>query len=180
MATLARTNIDPRLKFKYDYFSPYMRATIVTDPSDPTKRYPLWMNLGKDSDYSTLSPFQLDGYVGSGAKAKTNISSLAFLSSLTIELQLDAIPRISASLTPPYLDAREFIDSALMDWGSSNLEVQIGYVGSKDGTYLSPPFIGRLDKPDVTFGTDVTIGLTAQGIGGYFAATTGAAAVGPP
>jgi hypothetical protein len=167
-------NITPTLVQRYDYFSPFMRASIITDPSNPdATRVPLWMNLGADSDYTKLKPVQLDGYSGSGA-SKKNLSSLAFLSSVNIELGLSAIPKITASLTPPYLDAREFLDSALMNWGSSELEVQIGYIGSKDGTYLSPLYRGRLDKPDITFGTDVTIGLTAQGVGGFFLRTTGA------
>jgi hypothetical protein len=162
------------IRQRYDFCAPWVRAAIRTDDNV----YPLWMPFTDSSSYGSaeIKPQKLNGYSGNDGKVpeSENISSLAFLTQATIDLELSAIPKISVSLTPPFLDARKFIDSSIMDWSRSSLEVQLGYVGSKDGTILSPVFVGRLMKPDVSFGTDITIGLTAQGTGGYFMAATGA------
>lgn len=142
----------------YDFYNPFMAAAIVDKTGT---KYPLWINKGTatDAQYNIQS-----GTLGT-------LKALCFLSELQIELQLGDIPRITATLTPPYEDAIRLMDSELVEFGNSRLEVMFGYAsGTATGqAVLSPIFEGLLIKPDITIGIDSTFVLHAQGTGGYAA-----------
>lgn len=135
----------------YDFYSPFMSGAIV-HPS--WGRYPLWVDVGKaDAENVGLST-----------------ASLGYLTELTVEIQLAFLPKITAVLSPPFKEARELIDSKLLVWGRSILEVQLGYSGgTPKGPVLSPVFSGLIQRPDISFGSDAGISLTAWGIGGFTA-----------
>lgn len=144
---------------KYDFYNPFVRASIVAVASDGKRTvYPLWVNNsaadGKTTDDSENSPLR----------------ALAFVSEVSVELQLALLPKITVTLTPPYEDAIKFLDSELMEWGTSVIEVEFGYLSTDtNNTLLSPTFSGVMLKPEVSLGQDVTITLTAQGLSGLSA-----------
>lgn len=139
----------------YDFYNPFMAAAIVDKNGE---RFPLWTNKGGN-------PFNIAS-AGMGP-----LRALAFLSEIQIELQLGDIPRITATLTPPYEDAIRLMDSELVEFGNARLEVMFGYAsGTSTGeAVLSPIFEGLLIKPDISIGIDSTFILHAQGTGGYAA-----------
>lgn len=128
------------LQLGYDFSSPFLAATIVTESG---VRIPLW------------TPSQA---LGSDGEARP------FLAELTVKFTLANIPIITARLTPPYEDALKFLDSELVEWGTSKLEVQFGYATGSAGAVLSPVFSGLLLKPEVQLGADISITLNAQGL----------------
>jgi hypothetical protein len=126
------------LELDYDFYAPFMSATILTEHQE---RLPLWM---------TNDPRGM---------------SRAWLAELTVRFTLANIPIITAKLTPPYQDAITFLNSSLIEWGTSKLEVQFGYTaGSPSRAVLSPVFTGILLKPDIRLGESIEIVLNAQGI----------------
>lgn len=137
-------------RLTYDFRAPYMSAVIVTPGG---VRVPLWTEL-------QLSAAQRDSI-------NLGVSSLPYLSELEITLPLGDVPTIRAQLTPPFLDARAFLNSSVIEWGLSTIEVQFGYSGGNGQAVLSPIFAGILLKPDVSLGQDASITLNAQGSGGF-------------
>lgn len=138
----------------YDFSNPFVSAVIVTKDG----RFPLWTN----------NPQNLISEKGGNA---TSTRALSFLTDITVEIQLAFLPKITATLTPPYRDAINFLDSPLMNWGTSQLEVTFGYISrTTSNVILAGPFTGVLLKPEVTLGQDVSIVLSAQGMGGLSAA----------
>lgn len=146
---------------RLDYRNPFLSATIVTPDGE---RYPMWLR--------TPASAQASARLG-----KTN--SLAFVTEVSVELQLAYLPIIKATITPPYRNAIDFLNSRLIEWGQSILEVQFGYVVQQardpndpsrpaGRAILSPVYSGVLLKPDVTLG-ESTIVLNAQGVGGFAA-----------
>lgn len=136
----------------HSFSTPFFSTAIITNPDDREgTRHPLWT-----LDESTSPILAL----GSGAFA------LAFLAEISITLNLGYIPRITATLTPPLDLARQFIESDLVEWTKSILTVRYGYTGDNGWAVQSPEFEGLILKPEVTLGTDVSVTLTAQGVGG--------------
>lgn len=152
----------------YDFYSPFMSAWIVTNPEDPEgSRFPLWVEGVNPDRRGSLVPRTPDGSEGDTSYIE-ELGSLAFCSEISVELQLAYVPRITATLTPPFREGLAFLNSALIEWGNSTLEVQFGYTGgTPDGIVLSPVFSGTLLKPEVTIGEDISITLNAQGIGAF-------------
>ena len=150
----------------YDFSNPFMRATLIKGG----QRYPLW--LGDDPS----NPVRLTGFAdldNNGVADDINLPSLAYTTSVTVDLGLGYVPRISVTLSPPFLEARKFLESTLIEWTETELEVIFGYLSGMDGgPTLSPPYTGLVMKPDVSLGSDITISLTAQGTGGYRLAST--------
>jgi hypothetical protein len=138
-----------------DYRNPFMAATIVTVEGD---RFPLWLK--------TSAAAQAAARLG-------GTFSLPFVTELSVELQLAYLPIIKLTLTPPYRNAIDFLNSRLIEWGQSTLEVQFGYVQQQSSgsgrAVLSPVYSGILLKPEVQQGQDTTIVLNAQGVGGFAA-----------
>jgi len=138
---------------RFDFSNPFISAAIVYK----NDRFPLWMRLPKERLAN----------LGHGLR---NTRALAFVQEISIEIQLAHLPIIQVQLTPPYRDAINFLDSELMEWGNSVLEVQFGYISNTSGTaVLSAVYSGILLKPEVSLGSDVTITLNAQGVGGFSA-----------
>lgn len=135
-----------------DFFSPFMAATIVT--RDGT-RWPMW-TTGPNGASLNVPRVQGDP-----------LHALSFLSELTVELQLGMIPKITATLTPPYRDAIALLETDLVEFGNSLIEVILGYTGrTADGSAaLSPTFTGITLRPDVTIGTDTSITFHGLGVG---------------
>ena len=140
-----------------DYRNPFLSAAIVT--TDGT-RFPLWMK----TDPAARTAARLQG-----------TQSLAFVQELSVEIQLAYLPIIKCTLAPPYGDALNFLNSRLIEWGQSQLEVQFGYIQQgppndpAGRVVLSDLYSGILLKPEVQLGQDVVITLNAQGVGGFAA-----------
>lgn len=134
-----------------------MNAAIITDPENREKtRYPLWTLADKNGDVGKVD-----------WDRKVIALSFAYLSEITVKLNLAYCPTMTAVLTPPFQDARDFIDSPLIEWTTSLLEVQFGYSGGPS-VVVSPKFEGLLLKPEVNLsGVEASITLNAQGIGGF-------------
>ena len=146
----------------YDFYSPFVSATIITRKGD---RVPLRTNV-------------FDGKVTSAGnkikdiKEMLGLVSLPFLENLRVDLDLSMLPTITATLTPPFNDARNFIDSILMEFGQSELEVIFGYSsGTPDGPVLSTPLTALIMPPSVQLGHDVIITIRAIGTAGHSMAT---------
>jgi hypothetical protein len=139
----------------YDYFNQFLAAAIVTDDNT---RYPLWTR-GADGTQFAIPTNQDIG----------DLKALCFLTEVTIENNLGYIPRITATLNPPYEDAIRLLDSTLVEFGSNRLEVQFGYArsGSSGMPLLSPVYQGLMLKPDIAIGAETTIVLNAQGVAAF-------------
>lgn len=140
---------------KFDFYSPFFRAAIITDPKDRTNsRWPLW-TFGTPEQTKQMS----------SKKTANGLNALAYVTDISVNLQLAYIPKITASLSPPIIDARKFIESPLVEWTSSLLTVQFGYTNGPNYTVLSPEFEGMIQQPEVSFGADASITLNAVGSG---------------
>ena len=141
----------------YDYRSPFMRASIIRPDG---QIYPLWTDIG-------LTPLQKESL-------GLQLNSLAFLQELTVELQPAYLPIMKARLVFPYREGIIFLNSKLVEWGYSTLEVIFGYVGgSPSQKILSAPYRGTLLQPEIeTSAQQITVTLNAQGVGGFAAAGT--------
>lgn len=145
------------MTISYDFHSPFMAAAIITADGD---RVPLWSNNGPGG--------QLQG--SPATVLASGLESLPWLQQLDVTLQLAYLPVIRATLTPPYTEGIKFLNSELIEWGVSRLEVQMGYAaGAIPSGIMTPVFTGLLLKPDVTIGQDIQIVLNAQGVGGFSA-----------
>ena len=145
------------MAFAYDFYTPFFSCAII-DPDG--NRFPLW------TDLTNLSTTTLD-------KVGLSIRSLPFVTELSVELNLNYLPEINASLEPPYRDAMAFLDSSVVEWSESVFECQFGYIGGADEkTVLSPIFDGILLKPEIQMGSDIKINLVAKGSSAYSSAYT--------
>lgn len=139
----------------YDFSSPFMSAAIFT--TDGT-RIALASNNSGGPNFALAS------------KTNDALASFPYVSEISVELNLSYMAKIRVVLSPPYSDAIAFLDSPLIEWGSSIIEVQFGYTGgaSPQGV-LTPIFSGVMLKPDIVLGAESTIILNAQGIGAFSA-----------
>ena len=101
----------------------------------------------------------------------TGLRSIPYLSEISVRLQLDSIPQITAVLTPPYHEAIALLDSPILDWGGlSELECQFGYLGPQGLQVAnSPTYKGIILKPEYELGVETVLTVKAQGVGGYHA-----------
>jgi hypothetical protein len=139
----------------HDFYNPFVAAAIITENGD---RVPLWTNaLDPEADF-TLHNLAM--------KAQ-EIESMPWLAEVSVELQLAYLPIMRAVLTPPYREAIKLIDSDIIAWTKSILEVQFGYVtGDSRPAQLSKIHKGVIFKPDIRMGRTYSITLPAQGVGG--------------
>ena len=80
---------------------------------------------------------------------------------------------ITAVLTPPLSEGRKLINSKLIEWAQSTLEVQFGYAPKTTGmATLSDIYTALIMPPQVSFGADMQIVLTARGIGDFSGETS--------
>lgn len=96
---------------------------------------------------------------------------LAYVQDISIQVGLSLNSKVTLTLTPPLDIGLELIHSPLLSWGSSRLEVQIGYstggpLGlSQTGNDLTlQAFGGIVTRPDVKIGQDTTITINALGV----------------
>lgn len=163
----------------YDFSSPFFSAWIVTQPGTPSeKRYALWTN-GDQSDPNSIEPYELTGLTATGDETSLTLSSLAYLSSMTVSMSLGKIPQIEITMTPPLDEARKIVDSTIIEYAVSAIEVEFGYSTGLDGRVVSPRFQGIMQPPNVSFGTDVSITLKGQGTAGYYLGATSSAKTSP-
>jgi len=138
----------------YDFYNPFMTVVIVT--ADGT-RWPLWTNIDQQVAAATYAKAGLDG-----------LTALCFVSEVTVALSLSGLATIKVVLTPPFEEGRKLLDSSVLEWPFSTLEVQLGYVdGPSPGV-----FTGMMQQPEFQMGTDISITLTAMGEGGFNAAVS--------
>lgn len=138
-----------------DFRGPVMSVCIVTNPaSEKPRRIPLWVQKPEDRAYAKDMPFVTEVRVG---------------------LNIGYLPTISVSLSPTFDQAIAFLNSPLIEWGQSALEVQFGYANGPQGPVLSPIFSGIMLKPEVSIDQEISISLKAQGLGGLSAARQGGA-----
>jgi hypothetical protein len=96
------------------------------------------------------------------------LANLAYVSEVQIEVGMARNSRVSVTMTPPFEDALEIINSPLVQWGIGQLEVVIGYTTPLNGNNAALRTLtygGLLQKPDVRIGSDITITLNALGVG---------------
>jgi len=151
----------------YDYRQPFYRATIVRPDGI---RIPLWTKLDLTEDERQSIGFYY-------------IRSLSYVKEVSINLQLAYLPIMKVSMSFPYREGIEFLNSKAIEWGYSELEIVFGYTGgSPDGlslagigsaTILSPTYKGVLLQPSIDISpAEVNITLNAQGVGGFSANNT--------
>jgi hypothetical protein len=157
---------------KTDFSSPFMEATIIKNPGANEKRFSLSVNSNQ-ANPSDLLAASLTGTTG-GPKADDPLftSTRSYLSSVTISMDLGGVPTIDVVLTPTLEDARKIIDSTLLEYPITAIEVVVGYSTGEQGATKTPPFQGILQPPEVNFGTDVTLTLKGVGTAGYYLAAT--------
>ena len=158
---------------KTDFSSPFMQAAIIKNPGQPTEqRFSLSVNSNQ-ANPSDLLAASLTGTTG-GPKADDPLftSTRSYLSSVTISMDLGGVPTIDVVLTPTLEDARKIIDSTLLEYPITAIEVTVGYSTGEQGATKTPPFQGILQPPEVNFGTDVTLTLKGVGTAGYYLAAT--------
>ena len=165
-----KVQVPPSRLGSYDFYSPFMAASIVT--RDGT-RYPLLPSA--ETPPVSSQAVKLTGLSATGGESQ-EIEFLPYLTSMNVTLNQGYVAQISATLNPPYLEGRKLLDSSVVEYGASHLEVQFGYSagrGNSSMIAISPTFKGLITKPDISFGTDITIQFNAQGTGGYTLGTTG-------
>lgn len=148
----------------YDFYGPFVSAVIITDGG---VRYPLWT----DAD----EPFNPQDFISEQVASQGGLDedeytprALAYLQGITVETDLGLIPRITATLTPPLEDARRLLNSRVIEWTKSILQVQYGYTTGSERAILSPVYEGLILEPQVSnSGDNASITLTAQGTGGF-------------
>jgi hypothetical protein len=131
-----------------DFRSPFFAVAIR---SASGKILPLWRLSEDDPEVTKQFP---------------NTRGFAWVAQVSVENNLGDVPILSAQLTPPFREGLEFLDSEFIEFGNSELQIQIGYNDPK----VSPQvFTGLLLEPAVSIGTDIQITLNAHGIGGFAA-----------
>jgi len=146
-----------------DFYSPFMSAVIVN--GEDGARYPLW------TDLEGISGFQA-GLAGSvsGRQAVDSDEytprALAYVTDITVELDLGLIPRITVQLSPPLEEAQRILNSRVIEWAQSTIEVELGYTSGGE-VVLGGPFVGLIQQPQVTLGAQASITIEAQGVGGF-------------
>lgn len=145
-----------------DYFNPVMAARIITRDGE---QYPLWTG-GTAQNIGFNVKTHLQGLSG-------DLNALAFLTELTVEMNLGQIPKITAVLGPPLTDTIKLIDTDLLEIGSNRLQVMLGYASGGDGKPVIQQFEGMLSElPHVSIGAACSVSIVAQGFNGAMASTT--------
>jgi len=141
-----------------DFFGVYIAAKIVTiKPVGGQTEFDLWTSSTKNPLPPSLAA----------------LSNLGYVAEVQIEVGMAQNSRISLTLTPPFEDALEFINSPIIQWGVGRLHVKIGYT-TGSGETISQEFEGLLQKPNVHIGSDITITLDALGVGYSLSTAAGA------
>ena len=144
----------------HDFSNPIMAAAIVK-PDDT--RYPLW--VAPRGSAADIYESELPGV------------TMLTITDLIVELGLNYIPKISATISLPFDDLIALLQATAggkgISWLQDNIECQFGYVDSNGKATLSPPFVAFLDKPEVNIGEEATVGLTGIGTAGWSSSRQG-------
>jgi len=144
----------------YDFSGPFVSAAIISDPKDESSRFPLWMfNTPKSQSFITSGRAELNG-----------LKALAYLTDVSVKNHLGEVPTITAVLSPPFEAARLLLESNIILYGKSILQVSLGYTSGTPSGAVLQTFEGVILKPDITIGMDTTVTINAQGAGGLFTA----------
>ena len=135
-----------------DFRNPFFSCRIITENGTT---YPLWAKNPASRSAPSLS--------SAGLKVA---KAFPYVTEITVEMQLAYLPVIKVSLAPPYREGIDFLNSKLVEWGQSILEVEYGYIQNRT-PIMSAPLSGVLLKPDIQLGPDLSITLNAQGVGGF-------------
>lgn len=140
-------------KNEFDFFGTFISARIKTykDANSIDRDYDLW-----------LDPIPV-GQPGAEFD-KTIPSVLSYVQDVTVEIDLSLNSKVSITLTPPFDEGIQLINSPIVQWGLGQLFVTIGY-STGSGQIRTFDFGGLMQKPDVKIGTDVAITLIARGVG---------------
>lgn len=145
-----------------DFSSPFVTGAIVTKDG---QRFPFWTQGSSGGDGArTINSISSSGEV----TLAPELNSLAWIQEVNVDLQLAHLPQIQIQLAPPFREGIRFLNSELIEYGVSTLEVQLGYSGGSPGTSkLTPPLTGVITQPEVAIGDDVLITLNAYGVAGW-------------
>lgn len=135
-----------------DFFGCYIAARIKTfNPIGGQTEFELW----NPATAGRLPP-QLAA-----------LNNLSYVSEVQVEVMMARNSRVSLTMTPPYDDGLEIINSPLIQWGVGSLQLQVGYTTGDGSVGAMRSFVygGLLQKPDVSIGSDITITLNALGVG---------------
>ena len=131
-----------------DFFGVEISGRIVI-PSRTGIRtsYDLWM--GNDSD--SLLP--------------EGLRDLSYVQDVAVQVGLGLNSKVTLNMNLPVDVGRELVHSPLLSWGASELKVQVGYSTGDQDQKLSVEYGGLVMKPEVRFGTSITVTLSALGVG---------------
>jgi hypothetical protein len=151
----------PRDFGSYDFYNPFMSAVIIHPEHG---RLPIWINEGGKVAAGSVSAM-LDA--SSYSPEIDTLTDIPYLAELTVENQLGNVPIITAVITPPYREGLMILDSKGIEWGLSQLECQLGYVGGAGPSSISPIYRGIMTKPQIEIGTETRIAFEAKGVGNW-------------
>jgi hypothetical protein len=143
----------------FDFYSPFMRAVITA--ADGT-RFPLWTDLNENTDFGANDIREQ----ASLARDEYTPHALSYVTEISVELDLGMIPKIEVTLNPPLEEARRLLNSRVLEWTTSTIEVEFGYTSGGE-PIIAGPFSGIILQPQVTLGTSASITITAQGTAGF-------------
>lgn len=135
----------------YDFYSPWFGAAIVNSDGS---RFPLWSNAWGGA---SVRP----------SDVPEDVPALSYVTDASLEITLGEVPTMSVTLNPPFREGIAFLDSELIEWGASTLELQFGYTGGQ--SIRSPVYSGIMLQPAISIGAEITITLNAHGTGGFSA-----------
>ena len=143
----------------FDFFNPFMAAKIITGDG---VEYPLWSGGAADQVGFGSG---IDSALGPEYVAK--LQSLAYLTEISIEMDLGFIPKITAVLNPPLEEAIKLLNTDLVEIGENRLQVQFGYARGANGAPVTQKYEAMIfGNPQISIGADCSISLSAQGANG--------------
>ncbi len=133
-----------------DFYGIQMEASIkVPQTIGPKVVYDLWINNSPQSSDLPLA-----------------LRDLTYVTQIGIQIGLALNSKVSVTMSLPLDVGLEFINSELINWAGSELEVIIGYsTGTDEDRLTTQRFGGLVMKPDVRGnGEGISVTLTALGV----------------
>jgi hypothetical protein len=143
----------------YDFYAPFMRAVHIDADGNQT---PLWVDwANKQGIGSRIAPSD-----------PTNIlwraNGVPYVTEISVENNLGDVPRISVRMEPPYEEGIAILNSTLVEFANSFIEVRMGYVNTDNNQVVTgPTWRGFTVQPQIAIGPRISITLNAQGVGGF-------------
>lgn len=131
----------------HDFMAPFFLAWIVRPDK---KEFPLWLRPEKGGRYA-------------------NVPDMACMDSASLELNMNGIPVMAASLSMNWDTGQQFLNSDLFEFGSNLLKFQYGYLGSGGKPVCMYTVEGLTQAPDVNIGvSDISVTLKGHGLSGNY------------